>query len=336
MLARPRAPVQRGLGHQSAFGESVVQFAAKVRTRRRTILSACAKIVLRCAVCIFFSELAFAKDVDDGSDGGSKTPTIYLDMRTTYAAIPAGSLPIGFGNSALSSAVQALALRDGTTIATVPSSVSLPSRQAIAVDLPLTVDVTDKVSLYAGISATTTFASMQGWTPFDVTSWNVGFQAEVYSQKGGSIPTITWQSTITQSIPNGPTATTNFTNILEFDYAFDTDETRGLLTGMQETHLEVATALASIRENIIGYVGGYYQWPNNWKFTGRIGVQSFGGAQILNLTPIQPFTQPIVRLDIDQMDDDDNRLFGVTAEIMWLPKPAYELTLRTPIFFTKN
>jgi hypothetical protein len=40
-----------------------------------------------------------------------------------------------------------------------------------------------------------------------------------------------------------------------------------------------------------GYVGGYYQWPNNWKFTGRIGVQSFGGAQLLNLAPVQPFTE---------------------------------------------
>ena len=64
----------------------------------------------------------------------------------------------------------------------------------------------------------------------------------------------------------------------------------------------------------MGYVGGYYQWDNNWKFTGRLGVQSFGGAQLLNLTPFQPFTQPILRLDLDRMDDDDNRLFGVTAQ----------------------
>jgi hypothetical protein len=196
--------------------------------------------------------------------------------------------------------------------------------------------VTDKVSLYAGVSGTATFTSMQGWSPFDITSWNVGFQAEVYSQNGGSIPTVTWQSTITQSIPNGPTATTNFTNIFEFDYAFDKDETRGLLAGVQDTRIAVATDLARVHPNIIGYVGGYYQWPNNWKFTGRVGVQHFGGAQLLNLAAIQPFTQPIVRLDLDRMDDNDNRLFGVTGEIMWVPKPAYMLTLRTPLYFVRN
>jgi hypothetical protein len=49
-------------------------------------------------------------------------------------------------------------------------------------------------------------------------------------------------------------------------------------------------------------VGDYYQWPNNWKFTGRVGVQYFGGAQLLNLATIQPFTQPIVRLDLDRME----------------------------------
>jgi hypothetical protein len=30
-----------------------------------------------------------------------------------------------------------------------------------------------------------------------------------------------------------------------------------------------------------------------------------------------------VRFDIDRMDDDDNRLFGVTAQIAWTPKPSY-------------
>ena len=289
------------------------------------------------AVCIGCCEPALAADDDDGSAGGPKTPTIYLDMRTSYAAVPAGSLPIGFGGTALFTALQSLALsRGNTTFPTPPNSLTLPSGQAVAIDFPLTVDVTDKVSLYAGVSGTTTFESMQGWSSFDITSWNIGFQADLYSQNGGSIPTITWQPTITESVPYGPTATTTFNNVLEFDYAFDKDETRGLLAGVQDTRVVVATALANIHPNIIGYVGGYYQWPDNWKFTSRVGVQSFGGAQLLSLTPIQPFTQPIVRLDLDRMDDNDNRLFGVTAQIMWVPKPAYQLTLRTPLYFVRN
>ena len=317
--------------------------SAHSRKSGRRAVRSTVGVLLCAAIYLGSGGVAFCQDIShknsDGDDDGPKgpgTPTIYLDMRTTYAKAPAGSLPIGFGNTALFTALQALALSKGNTLPAAPNSVFLPSRQSIAVDLPLTVDVTDKVALYAGVSGTATDTSMQAWSPFDITSWNVGLQAEVYSQNGGLIPTVTWQSTITQSIPNGPTATTTFNNVLEFDYALDQDETRGLLAGVQDTRVELATALASIHPNIIGYVGGYYQWPNNWKFTGRVGVQSFGGAQLLNFAQIQPFTQPVLRFDIDRMDDNDNRLFGVTAEIMWVPKPAYQLTLRTPLYFVRN
>jgi hypothetical protein len=137
-------------------------------------------------------------------------------------------------------------------------------------------------------------------------------------------------------VPDSPLATTSFNNIVEFDYALNADETRGLLAGFQHTRVDVDSPLAKVDPNIIGYVGGYYQWDNNWKLTGRIGVQSFGGAQLLNLTPFQPFTQPIARLDLDRMDDNDNRLFGVTAQISWVPKPAYQLTIRTPLYAVRN
>lgn len=296
----------------------------------------CAVIYLGSASAALCKDLSTSDSDDDDGSNASSTPSIYLDMRTSYATVPAGSLPIGFGNTALFTALQTLALARSNPLPVLPNSLPLASRQSIAVDLPLTVDVNDKVSLYAGVSGTTTSTSIQGWSPLDITSWNVGFQAELYSQNGGSIPTITWQSTITESIPNGLAATTTFNNVLEFSYAFDADETRGLLAGMQDTRVEVAAAPARIHPSLVGYVGGYYQWPNNWKFTGRLGIQSFGGAQLLNLTPIQAFTQPILRLDIDRMDDDDNRLFGITAQIVWVPKPAYQLTLRTPLYFVRN
>jgi len=86
----------------------------------------------------------------------------------------------------------------------------------------------------------------------------------------------------------------------------------------------------------MGCVGGYYQWDNNWKLTGSFGVQHFGGAQLLNLSPFPAFTQPIARLDFDRMDDEDNRLFGITAQIAWAPKPSYQLTLRTPLYAIKE
>lgn len=272
---------------------------------------------------------AFA--VDDGDAPAKPTvPNIYLDLRTTYATIPAGTLGLGFGNTSLSAAFEALAARRG---ATLPSG--LPAAKSIAIDLPLTVDVSDRVSLYGGVSGSTTDIG-SGWSTFDITSWNIGIQADLYQQNGGKIPTITLQSTLTQSVPTEQGMTTTFNNILEFDYALNEDETRGWLAGVQYTYTDIASQLASIKPNTILYAGGYYQWPSNWKFTGRLGVQSFGGAQIAGRTLAESFTQPIVRLDLDRMDDNDNRLFGITAQIAWMPKPSYQLTLRTPLYAVRK
>ena len=102
------------------------------------------------------------------------------------------------------------------------------------------------------------------------------------------------QSNVTRSISSRALATTTYNTILEADYALNSDETRGLLAGVQYTKVIVDTMFAEVKPDVMGYVGGYYQWDNNWKLTGRFGVQSFGGAQLLNLTPFQPFTQPIV------------------------------------------
>ena len=283
---------------------------------------------LPCILLIAASGAAFAADGDE--DAKPAVPNVYLDLRTSYATIPAGTLGLGFGNTSLSAAFEALAAVQGLS---VPRR--LPAAKAVAVDLPLTVDVSDRVSLYGGVSGSTTdFGG--GWSSFDITSWNIGLQADIYQQNGGNIPTVTWQSTITQSVPNAPGTTTSFNNIVEFGYALDEDETRGWLAGVQYTYTTIASQFASIRPYTILYAGGYYQWPNNWKFTGRVGVQAFGGAQLFNRTPIEPITQPILRLDLDRMDDNDNRLFGITAQIAWMPKPSYQVTLRTPLYAVRN
>ncbi|MCK1385853.1 hypothetical protein IVB31_16485 [Bradyrhizobium sp. 21] len=282
-------------------------------------------------LCLTISaSAAFATEAGEDEHTRPAVPNIYLDLRTIYATIPAGTLGLGFGNTSLSAAFEALAARRG---ATLPGG--LPAAKSIAVDLPLTVDVSDRVSLYGGVSGSTTDIG-GGWSAFDITSWNIGAQADLYQQNGGKIPTITLQSTLTQSVPNEQGMTTSFNNILEFDYALDEDETRGWLAGVQYTHTDVASQLARIKPNTILYAGGYYQWPSNWKFTGRLGVQSFGGAQIAGRTLAESFTQPILRLDLDRMDDNDNRLFGITAQIAWMPKPSYQVTLRTPLYAVRN
>jgi hypothetical protein len=285
---------------------------------------------------------ARAEEGDDDDSKSAKTapalPNIYLDLRTTYSRLPANTLSIGLSNPSLSTTISNLAVLTNTNIPALPGQrvLSSPSSQGYALDVPLTVDISDRVSLYGGFTASASQSGMADWSALAITSWNLGFQADVYQQNGGSIPTVTLQTTITRSVPDSPLATTSLNTVLELGYALNEDETKGWLAGIQYTRVDVDTPLATVNPNYVGYVGGYYQWPNNWKFTGRAGVQSFGGAQILNLAPFQPFTQPLVRLDLDRMDDNDNRLFGITAQIAWTPKPAYQLTIRTPLYAVRN
>jgi hypothetical protein len=274
------------------------------------------------------SGLALAQD-DEADVAPTKPvlPNIYLDMRTIYTTLPAGALSIGFSTPPLLSTLSNLASH---------GTLTSPSSRSIAVDLPVTVDVNDRLSVYGGVSGSTSQSGTDPWAAFTMSSFTVGFQADIYQQNGGMFPTLTLQSNVTRSISDAPLATTAYNTILEADYALNADETRGLLAGVQYTRVLVDTVFANVKPDVMGYVGAYYQWDNNWKFTGRLGVQSFGGAQLLMLTPFQPFTQPIVRLDLDRMDDNDNRLFGVTAQIAWTPKPSYQLTLRTPLYAIRH
>ncbi|MBW5440807.1 hypothetical protein FXB41_40550 [Bradyrhizobium canariense] len=294
-------------------------------------------LMLAGVASLYLSSAALSKDngssngdSDDGAASTAALPNIYLDLRTNYAKVPANTLSIGFSNPSLTGALATLrtlsGLTNSPTVQSLPA-LSSPAGQNISMDVPFTVDVSDRVSLYSGLTGSTSQSGTSDWSTFAVSSWNVGLQADLYEQNGGSIPTVTLQSTYTRSVPDSPLATTSFNNILEFDYALNKDETKGFLAGVQYTRIEVDSPRARIHPNFSGYVGGYYQWDNDWKFTGRVGVQSFGGAQLLNVTPFQPFTQPIVRLDLDRMDDNDNRLFGITAEIAWAP---YLLAVRTP------
>jgi hypothetical protein len=307
-----------------------------VRVSRPVVIRSARCVALGMLLASFHSDLALSKDKDDEDGAATTLPNIYLDLRTNYATLPANALSIGLGGPSLfSTFANFRALAALPTLPNLPT-LSSPGSQSLAVDVPLTVDLSDRVSLYGGFTASASHTDGSDWSSPAISSWNVGFQADIYQQNGGSIPTITLQTTVTRSVPDSPLATTSLNMIAEFDYALNADETRGLLAGVQYTRVDLNSALARVNPNIIGYVGGYYQWDNNWKLSGRIGVQSFDGAQLLNLTPVQPFTQPILRLDLDRMDDNDNRLFGVTAQITWVPKPAYQVTVRTPLYAVRN
>src|SRR5258705_10005190 len=196
---------------------------------------------------------------DESAKPASTLPNIYLDLRTNYATVPANALSIGFSNPSLFSALTTLrtlaSLTDLTNLTTLPA-LSSPSSQSIGIDLPLTVDLNDYVSAYGGFSGTASRTSTSDWSAFTINSWAVGFQADVYQQNGGSIPTIAVQSTLTWSVPQAPLPTTALNTILEFDYALNADQTRGLLAGVQYASVAVDSAIVTIHPDIVGYVGG--------------------------------------------------------------------------------
>ncbi|MGJ4934480.1 hypothetical protein [Bradyrhizobium sp. HKCCYLRH3083] len=300
------------------------------RTQRR--ISA-----LVAGAALVMSGSALAKD--DEADEPAGLANVYIDFRTNYAYLPGAALSTGLGDTSLFGTLSQLAtlrkLLDRPTLPGRPQ-LSVPTNQGVGVDVPLTADLGDALSLYGGFTGSASYNGLSGWSDVAVTSWFLGFQADVYQQNGGAFPTLTLQSTLTRSVPDSPLATTSFNTVVEAKYALDPDEMRGWLAGIQYTHTEVDTVLARIGDTTAGYVGGFYQWDNNWKVSARVGLQSFGGAQLLALAPIAAYTQPLVRLDLDRMDDDDNRLFGITAQIAWAPKPVYQLTVRTPLYAIKN
>ncbi|MGJ5178293.1 hypothetical protein ACQR16_09365 [Bradyrhizobium oligotrophicum] len=289
-------------------------------------------------VALVVSSSAFAKDGEEAPPPAGLA-NVYIDFRTNYAYVPGGALSTGLGDSSLFATLSQIAtlrrLLDRPALPGRPQ-LSAPTNQGVGVDVPLTVDLGDALSLYGGFTGSTSSNGLTGWSDVAVTSWFLGFQADVYQQNGGAIPTLTLQSTLTRAVPDAPLATTSFNTVVETKYALDAEEMRGWLAGVQYTHVDVDSALAHVGSTMAGYVGGFYQWENNWKVSARIGLQSFRGAQLLAVTPIASYTQPLLRLDLDRMDDDDNRLFGVTAQIAWAPKPTYQLTVRTPLYAIKN
>ena len=169
-----------------------------------------------------------------------------------------------------------------------------PSSRNLSVDLPLTVDVNDQLSVYGGVSGATSQAGSRSLDEFaDLRLYrripgrhlsaerrNVSDHHRSIRRDAIDLGRARW--------PRPP-----ITPSSKADYALNADETRGLLAGAQYTRVFVDTPFARVSPDVMGYVGGYYQWDNNWKLTGRLGVQSFGGAQLLNLTPFPAFTQPI-------------------------------------------
>lgn len=285
-----------------------------VRNRWPWHVMPCAVLGLLAALVCLDSARARDDEDDEAPKSGTRRPNIYLDYNTQYTTVPPNTLAIG--------------LR--TFVLPVPVAA-----QVVTLNAPLTIDLTERFSIYGGVSASTARSDLVPWSSMALDSWNVGFNADVIQQDSKTVTVI---STLTRSITSAPTpASTSNQTVVELDYGLDEDQTRGLLAGTRVTAVWVDSALVKVQPAFVGYVGGYYQWPNNWKLSGRFGIQTFGGAELAGgLIRSKAFTQPTIRIDLERMDDNDNRLFGASIEVAWTPDPLVQFTLRTPLYAVRN
>ena len=118
------------------------------------------------------SDFALGEDAD-GSAKTTALPNIYLDLRTTYATVPANTLSIGLGDTSVFTTLSNIArfIRP-TTLPTAPT-LSSPASQNVALDVPLTVDVSDRISLYGGFTGSATHTDISGWSTLAISSWFV-------------------------------------------------------------------------------------------------------------------------------------------------------------------
>src|SRR6188474_720102 len=91
-------------------------------------------VALGVLVSFCLSGLALGQGKGDESDDAATAkpalPNLYLDMRTIYSSVPAGSIPIGFGTPPLLSRLP--------NLSSLRTPIS-PSSQSLSVDLPFTV-----------------------------------------------------------------------------------------------------------------------------------------------------------------------------------------------------
>lgn len=281
---------------------------------QQTILSRSASFLALWLVALLNCGSSVADD--DVKADGSNLPNIYLDLSTDYAITPANTFSFGF--------------RGFRTL-------SASSSQSATLNAPLTVDINDWLTIYGGVSAVTSKTEATSWTTITPTSWNIGFVAELV-QQAAFVPKVGVQTTFSRTLDNsaaGPAAS-SLSTVLETGYALDEDETRGVLAGIRYTRVFADSALIRVEPAIVGYVGGYFKGPDNWKVTGRAGIQTFGGANIGSLIQIDSFTKPMLRVDFDHLDDNENRLFGLSVEIAWTPRPGFQMTMSTPLYASRK
>jgi len=257
---------------------------------------------------------ALAADATDAKADPSPWPNIYFDFSTTFSTSPAGTLAIG---------ARAFPLQTSAS-------------SSLLFGAPLSVDVTDRLTIYTGPAWTRSKSSGSSWTPWVPGTWTTGFSYDVISTDTAG-PTLTVTGAFARPI-RSPIfgGYTTWSGGLNLDYALNDDQTNGWRADFSFDKTIFQGVTAFVHPTIMASAGAYHKWDNGWKLTGHVGFQIFRGAAVANLIKLKGTTQPFVGFDFERYDDNDNKLFGITMGVGWSRAPSVLLTVSTPLYFIRH
>jgi hypothetical protein len=292
-------------------------------TNWHSIIARIAAASRRCALLVLLVVglsacpwLAFAADRDvDDDDEEDEAPGVIvsIDLNSAYALTP------GYGFLVSLPLISDIALTSPTT-------------RGLTLDVPLKIQFNDRFSIYLAALGSSQKLGSSSWSSFQFEAWRAGFSADIFVQSG-AMPTVTLSGSVSQPFERAVQffKTTTWTAGLDLDYAFGAEEKFGLVAGVNHAVVKVDFGPVTIRPTSIFYVGGYRRF-DDWKMTGQLGVQHFDGAQLSGLINVRPVTTPFVRLELERVDEDYNRLLAVSAAVGWSPKLTMLMTLNVPIY----
>jgi hypothetical protein len=256
-------------------------------------------------------------DDDDDEEAEVSSPAVSIDLAATYLRTP--GLSFLFGTPRLTT-----------------RSLMAPTSQSFVVDAPLKIDFNDRYTFYAGVSGSSQKAGSDSWSTFKPDTWKTGFSVDVIQQNGSSIPTVTLGGSVARPLDQSGLllVTTTWAATLDLDLAVNKDETQGLLAGGGVTRVTIDNNIGTIDPVTMVY-GGAYRYFGAWKVSARGGLQHFGGAQAGNILRVPKVDMKFVTLDFENLDDNDNRLFYVSAAVGWSPKPSVQLIVNVPLYITR-
>lgn len=264
-----------------------------------------------------------SSDDDDDDDDDGKTqgappdswPTTYVDLETGWSSTPGNTVGLG---------------RNNLRFLTGQKS------RGFYMSAPLTIELSDRLSLFAGLDGSGSQTPGDKWSKFTPASWSVGGSAEIIEQSG-FMPGVTLSASVSR--PFEPVAlsvfNTTWTGGVDLDYAFDADQTRGVTVGVSYSRTQVTSSFVRVGPQLGGFIGAYWSPSKLFNVSTQVGVQYFGGAEAASLLQLKPVTTPYALVELEHVDDDDNRVFAMSLGLGWSPKPVVQFTLSTPLYLVR-